>query len=226
MRAEETIRISLTAAIELIDTATGDRYREKTIKVQLPMGLKWQRKEDGYLILTGSSTRQKLKLHIEGADIAPVSLSFIPDKENIIRIPVYPSPMRVRKSGIFYQEGLAAQGNVIFAELENMTSAVRLKEAYTASKSGCWISLFSRQNIVFKGQSFVISEGDKKESFTILGESEGKSGSFILEKPLKNEYGVKAVISPVIKAVTVSSGRYLLAYPKEKIKIGRIYEEK
>ena len=46
MRAEETIRISLTAAIELIDTATGDRYREKTIKVQLPMGLKWQRKED------------------------------------------------------------------------------------------------------------------------------------------------------------------------------------
>ncbi len=223
MRAEETIKISLTAAIELIDTSTGERYRNKAIKIQIPMGLRWQRKEDGYLILTGTCTVKEISLHIEGIDIIPVNISFSPDKDRIITIPVYPSPARVRRAGIFYQEGCAAPESEVWAELDDMVSTVRLREAY--SSKGCEISLFSRQNMIWKGQTFMISEGRKKELFTIIGESEGKNGDFIMEKPLAKDYGVKATVSPVIKGITTNEGRYLLSYPKEKVVVGSIHEE-
>lgn len=222
---EETIRITLTAAIELVDAASGRRYRNKAVRVRLPMGLKWQWKEDGYLILTGSCTEKEIDMKIEGADIISVHCRLHPDQDNVVSIPVYPSPGRKRLPGILYREGRAAAGSTIWAELQELHAAVRLRSPYPAEMQNERISLFSRQKLVWLGQTFLIAEGEQREMFTVLGAVEGEDNVFRLAHPLSGNYSMKAAISPLVKTITDASGRYLLAYPKEAAEIGQIHEE-
>lgn len=222
---EETIRITLTAAIELVDAASGTRYRNKAVRIRLPMGLRWQWKEDGYLVLTGSCTEKEIHMQIEGTEIITVHCCLPPNGGNVIRIPVYPSPGRRRSAGIFYREGKAEAGSRIWAELPALSSAVRLRLPYDSAEQGNRISLFSRQKLVWTGQSFLISEGEQREMFTLLGTAEGEANVFLLDKTLSGHYSVKASISPVIMTEACENGRYLLAYPKESIEIGQIHEE-
>ncbi len=223
---EETIKISLTAAIELVDVATGSRYRNKAARLQLPRGLKWMWKEDGYLILIGTCTENKIPVQLEGHDILTVRYDLCPMQEKIIRIPVYPSPGRRRTSGCFYLEGMAMPGTMIWAELPVWAAAVRLRNPYHVAEQERRISLFSRQKLSWLGQSFLITEGEQQEMFTILGEAEGEANVFLLENPLTGNYSMKATVSPVIRTWASETGRYLLAYPRETIEIGQIHEER
>lgn len=224
MGIQETVRITMAAALELIDTAAGERVRNHAARITVPRGIRWHWKEDGYIVLTGTAEGTDIPVTVESMEYITLHCKLPVKSGDIHKIAVYPSPGGVRRPGKIYREGLTDPDKDVWAEVEETAGNILLKQPYDPKVSGQTIQLMARKRMNWLGQSFLLRDGAKEEQFTILDASGEKEGKFLMDHTLTSGFGTKAVVSQIVRTRSDESGRYLLALPTGVTEIRQIHD--